>query len=170
MLAGDIDNGSDGTITLESTKVPNAQFVRLTGLSHAAMRYHPTVIDRISAVLAGRKPGRFSVSFHPIIEKIRAVPGMTDAHQRGFDKAATLLTLEDGISIRVWRSPLGVDQCVCSVSPRQISLRWLCGVDTQCRAVGDATGTQGRRNNADLDQPFEPLESGQTHGKLNIQW
>jgi len=108
VLAGDIDNGSDGTITLESTKVPNAQFVRLTGLSHAAMRYHPTVIDRIQRFWRGESLGD-PVSFHPIIEKIRAVPGMTDAHQRGFDKAATLLTLEDGISIRVWRSPLGVD-------------------------------------------------------------
>jgi hypothetical protein len=108
VLAGDVDNGSDGTIPLESTKVPNAQFVCLTGLSHAAMRYHPTVIDRIQRFWQGESLGD-PISSHPIIEKIRAVPGMTDAHLRGFDKAATLLTLEDGISIRVWRSPLGID-------------------------------------------------------------
>ena len=58
VLAGDIDNGSDGTITLESTKVPNAQFVRLTGLSHGGNALPSHGHRSHSAVLAGRKPGR----------------------------------------------------------------------------------------------------------------
>jgi len=108
VLAGDVDDGSDGTITVESTKVPNAQFVCLTGLSHPAMRYHPAVVERILHFWRGESLSD-PVSLHPVIEKIRAVPGMTDAHLRGFDQADMFLSLEDGISIRVWRNPLGID-------------------------------------------------------------
>jgi hypothetical protein len=108
VIAGDVDDGSDGTITVESTKVPNAQFVCLTGLSHPAMRYHPAVVERIQHFWRGESLSD-PVSLHPVIEKIRAIPGMTDAHLRGFDQADTFLTLEDGISIRVWRIPLGID-------------------------------------------------------------
>ena len=69
VLAGDIDNGSDGThYPGKARKFPYAQFVRLTGLSHAAMRYHPTVIDRIQRFWRGESLGD-PVSFHPIIEK-----------------------------------------------------------------------------------------------------
>lgn len=108
VLAGDFDDGSDGTITVESTKVPNAQFVPLAGLNHAAMRYHPTVIDRIQRFWRGETLSE-PISLHPVIEKIRAIPGMTDAHLRGFDQATPLVTLKDGISVRVWRNPLGID-------------------------------------------------------------
>lgn len=108
VLAGDLDDGSDGTVTLESTKVPNAQFVRLTGLSHTAMRYHPTVIDRIQRFWRGESLSE-PISLHPVIEKIRAIPGMTDAHLRGFEKALPLVTLQDGIRVKVWRNPLGID-------------------------------------------------------------
>jgi dienelactone hydrolase len=45
VIAGNLDGGSDGTITLESTKVPHAQFVDMEGLSHAAMRNHPWVVE-----------------------------------------------------------------------------------------------------------------------------
>jgi hypothetical protein len=116
VLAGDIDDGSDGTITVESTKVPQAQFLCLTGLSHPAMRYHPAVVDRIQRFWQGESLSD-PISIHPIIERLRAIPGMTDAHLRGFDKADTLLTLADGVSIRVWRNPLGIDH-VFVASPR----------------------------------------------------
>lgn len=115
VLAGDLDQGSDGTITVESTKVPNAQFVCLTGLSHAAMRYHPSVIDRIQQFWQGEILSEL-ITVHPIIETIRAIPGMTDAHLRGFGKATPLMTFEDGVSIRVWRNSLGIEH-VFVVSP-----------------------------------------------------
>jgi hypothetical protein len=108
VLAGDMDDGSDGTITVESTKVPQAQFVCLTGLSHPVLRYHPSVIERIQRFWRGESLSE-PISLHPVVAKLRAIPGMTDAHLRGFDQAETFLTLNDGVSIRAWRNPLGID-------------------------------------------------------------
>jgi pimeloyl-ACP methyl ester carboxylesterase len=108
VIAGDVDGGSDGTITLESTKVPQAQFIVLKGLSHATMRSHPWVVETIQQFWAGQV---FSdpLTIHPVIEHLRQVPGMTDAHRRDMDRAELFLTLEDGATVRVWRHPLGID-------------------------------------------------------------
>jgi pimeloyl-ACP methyl ester carboxylesterase len=115
VLAGDLDQGSDGTITVESTKVPGAQFVSFKGLSHPMMRNHPAVVEAIQHFWQGRVLSRPLVS-HPVIERLRAIPGMTDAHLRGFDKSRLMFNLKDGIAIRLWISPLGIDH-VFVVSP-----------------------------------------------------
>jgi hypothetical protein len=107
VLAGDLDGGSDGTITLESTKVPNAQFAVLDGLSHAEMRYHPAVVGSIESFWQDQTIGE-PLKVLPIIEKLQQVPGMTDAHLRGCEKATTLMTFEDGIDLKIWRNPLGI--------------------------------------------------------------
>lgn len=108
VIAGNLDNGSDGTITLESTKVPHAQFVDMEGLSHAAMRDHPWVVETIRQFWQGKN---FSepLTQHPVIEQLRAIPGMTDAHLRDLPQSEPFLTLGDGSVLRVWRHPLGVD-------------------------------------------------------------
>ena len=108
VIAGDVDKGSDGTITVESTKVPHAQFVDMEGLSHAAMRSHPWVVETIRQFWQGKS---FSEPFtqHPVIEQLRAIPGMTDAHPRDLAQSEPFLSLEDDSVVRVWRHPLGVD-------------------------------------------------------------
>lgn len=108
VLAGDIDGGSDGTITVESTKVPHAQFVCLQGLNHPTLRFHPAVVERIQGFWAGAVLSE-PVIAHPLIQTLRAIPGMTDAHLRGFDQAEPFIALQDGTSLRVWRHPLGID-------------------------------------------------------------
>lgn len=107
VLAGDIDGGSDGTITIESTKIPRAQFAVLEGLSHPVLRYHPRVIEMIRGFWAGDHLG-FAPT-HPLIEYLRQVPGMTDAHYRGFKHSVVYRTDQDGVSLRRWRHPLGLD-------------------------------------------------------------
>lgn len=108
VIAGNVDGGSDGTITVECTKVPHAQFVDMEGLSHAVMRYHPWVVETIRQFWEGQS---FSepLTQHPVIEQLRAIPGMTDAHLRDLPQSAPFLTLEDDSVIRVWRHPLGID-------------------------------------------------------------
>jgi pimeloyl-ACP methyl ester carboxylesterase len=106
-IAGDLDGGSDGTITVESTRVPNAQFVCLQGLSHAAMRCHPQVVELIKKFWAG-EPLSPPLVMHPLVERLRHIPGMTDAHRRDFDRATPWHTFADGTSIRLWCSPLGI--------------------------------------------------------------
>lgn len=106
-IAGDTDGGSDGTIPVESTRVPNGQFVSLGGISHADLRCHPRVVEHIRRFWAG---ARLSVPLlsHALVDQLRQIPGMTDAHRRDFARAALWYTFADGASIRLWRSPLGI--------------------------------------------------------------
>ncbi len=107
-LAGDIDGGSDGTITIESAKVPNAQFLTMEGLDHAAMRHHPWVTETIRQFWAGENLSD-PLTLHPVIEQLRDVPGMTDAHPRDIKWSVPFVTLPDGAAVRVWQHPLGID-------------------------------------------------------------
>ena len=106
-IAGDIDGGSDGTIPVESTRVPHGQFVCLGGISHAALRCHPRVIEQIQQFWAGSSLG-IPILPHPIVDRLRQIPGMTDAHQRDFARATVWHTFADGSSLRLWRSPFGI--------------------------------------------------------------
>jgi pimeloyl-ACP methyl ester carboxylesterase len=112
VIAGDVDGGSDGTITVESTKVFGASFVSLPGVSHAALRDHPLVAEAIQQFWAIPK-GPVPLPPEPdlaqlVIKRLQTVPGMTDAHQRDFAKATVYLTFEDGATLRVWKHPLGM--------------------------------------------------------------
>jgi pimeloyl-ACP methyl ester carboxylesterase len=106
-IAGDVDGGSDGTIPVESTRVPNAQFVRLGGINHAALRYHPRVVEQIRQFWGGSTLSDRHQP-HPLVAKLRQIPGMTDAHQRDFARAAPWHTFADGVSLRLWLSPFGI--------------------------------------------------------------
>jgi pimeloyl-ACP methyl ester carboxylesterase len=106
-IAGDIDGGSDGTIPVESTRVPNAQFVCLPGLSHATLRCHPQVVEQIQKFWAG-EPLSDPLVIHPLVHRLRQIPGMTDAHRRDFARATPWHTFADGTSLSLWLSPLGI--------------------------------------------------------------
>jgi hypothetical protein len=108
VLAGNTNGGGDGTITVESTKVPNAQFVCLEGLGHAALRSHPAVAEHIQQFWAGQ-PLSLPLVQHPLVDRLRQIPGMTDAHVRDFAKAKPFLTLPDGTGLHLWKHPLGLD-------------------------------------------------------------
>jgi hypothetical protein len=107
-LAGDIDSGSDGTIPLESTKVPNARFLTMEGLSHATMRHHPWVVETIRQFWDGENLSE-PLTIHPVIEQLREIPGMTDAHPRDIKWSEPFVTLPDGATVRIWQHPLGID-------------------------------------------------------------
>ena len=110
VIAGDSDGGSDGTVPLECTKVPQAQFVRLPNIAHAALKNHPLVGHAIQSFwhhpqIAVADPESPSQT---IIQALRQVPGMTDAHYRDAHRGQTLVTLEDGTAIRIWTNPMGL--------------------------------------------------------------
>jgi pimeloyl-ACP methyl ester carboxylesterase len=112
VIAGDVDAGSDGTITLGSTRFAHAGFVCLPGLAHAALRNHPEVTQEIRKfwTQTDRTPASPSqTEIDLLIRRLQAVPGMMDAHPRDFQRSRTILTLPNGTTIRTWRSPLGVD-------------------------------------------------------------
>jgi hypothetical protein len=107
VIAGDVDEGSDGTITVESTKVPHARFVRLPDLDHATLRTHVELVPVIQDFWNGSDIGE-PLTIDPVIQKLRAVPGITDAHRRDFVRASVFMTLDDGSTIRIWKNPLEV--------------------------------------------------------------
>lgn len=106
-IAGNVDGGSDGTIPVESTRVPNGQFVCLGGINHAALRCHPRVVEQIQQFWGGSSLS-LPLLPHPLVDQLRQIPGMTDAHQRDFGRATPWHTFADGTSIRLWRSPFGI--------------------------------------------------------------
>ena len=113
VIAGDVDGGSDGTIPVESTKVFGAEFVYLAGLSHATLRNHPRVTAAIRHFWLTH-PSRShlprSLEFSDqLIQRFRQVTGITDAHYRDFYRAQVQSTFSDGITLRLWKNPIGVE-------------------------------------------------------------
>ena len=83
---------------------------------------------------------------------------MTDAHLRGFDKAETFLTLKDGVSIRVWRNPLGIDHVfVASPHGRCLYCGYVGWIHTEdlWKALHQL---QAEDTMITLDQLFDPLD------------
>jgi len=113
VIAGDIDNGSDGTVTVQCTKVFGAEFVRLPGIDHATLKNHPAVAAVVREFWAiedgpGTRPINYDLSY-TWIKRLHAVPGMTDGHERDFARAKIFLTCDEGYTIRTWRNPIGID-------------------------------------------------------------
>lgn len=111
VIAGDKDGGSDGTITLESTKFPHAKFVSIPNLAHAQLKNHPTVTKIIRKFWANPTltPPDFLGFTAQLIERLQSIPGMTDAHPRDFSRSQPYLTFANGFTIRRWTNPLQVD-------------------------------------------------------------
>ncbi|MBD2094896.1 alpha/beta hydrolase [Trichocoleus sp. FACHB-591] len=114
-IAGDYDGGSDGTIPVESSKFRHAKFVCIYGLPHATLKNHPAVAAAIRDFW-GESTEESELSGH-LIQRLRLVAGMTDAHRRDFERSQTLFTFEDGTTMRTWKNPFGVDH-VFVASPR----------------------------------------------------
>ena len=113
IIAGDIDGGSDGTITVESSKFIHANFVCLPGLSHAVLKTHQTVAATIRNFwLKPTKPAISTIEQDLstlLIQRLQLVMGMTDAHRRDFYRAKVLMTFKDGINILTWKHPLQIE-------------------------------------------------------------
>lgn len=115
VIAGDIDHGSDGTITVQSTKVFGTQFVSLPGVAHAPLKNHPAVAAAIAqfwSTLPSRRPtdgDNSEILTQYLIRRLQNTLGMTDAHLRDFPKAQPYLTFANGVSLRRWKHPLGID-------------------------------------------------------------
>ncbi len=110
VIAGDLDGGSDGTIPVESTKFAYSQFICLPQISHAALRNHPDLIEIIATFWSHPiKADLSEVKFSEIlVERLRLIPGMTDAHWRDFKSSKDCFVFKDGTKICVWNNPLQI--------------------------------------------------------------
>lgn len=110
VIAGDRDGGSDGTVTVECTKVPRATFITLPDIAHAALKDHPRVGNAIQSFWSHphiAAPEANSPS-QLLIQQLRQVLGMTDAHYRDAHRGRAITTLEDGSMVRTWTNAIGI--------------------------------------------------------------
>lgn len=110
-IASNLDAGTDGLVTLETTKFSYCQFVCVQGIAHAALRYHSRVVPLIQNFWAnptlGVPPEASLVN--QLIDRLRSLPGMTDSHWRYFSRSQVYVKLLEGITVRTWQNPLGVN-------------------------------------------------------------
>lgn len=110
-IASNTDGGSDGLIMLGATQFDHAHHVVLPDIVHSAQR-HDEAIDR--AIREFWQLPRQPLPVQPspelaIIQRLQAVPGMTDAHRRDFEKAKVAMSLDSGLTLRLWKNPARVD-------------------------------------------------------------
>ncbi len=111
IVAGDSDFGSDGTVLVQTTKFRHARFVCVLGVNHPGLRFS-SAVDRAIQDFWAEHPKTIVLSeprsVMETIDKLRSVPGMTDAHPKDFDQSKPIATLNDGTIVRVWTNLLGV--------------------------------------------------------------
>ncbi|MEE3718959.1 alpha/beta hydrolase [Tumidithrix elongata RA019] len=109
IVASDIGDGSDGTVSVECTKFERATFVRLAGISHAKLKNHPQVAEPIRSFWLNPQvlPPSTDLAAQ-IIRFLHALP-ITDARPHDFLKAQPLIPLQEGLTLSLWKNLLGVD-------------------------------------------------------------
>lgn len=84
-IAGDLDGGSDGVVTVGSTQFNYAQCLSLPGIFHPDLRFDPRVIRAIqdfwNSPFVSIPEGNLS---RQLIDYLRSIPGMIDGHYRDF--------------------------------------------------------------------------------------
>lgn len=112
IIAGDYDGGSDGVVPLECTKVPRASYVEVSQINHAGMKQHPEVATIIQSFWQNAEclcvPNSIESSCDYVIRQLQAIPGITDAHYRGFSKSEIWAQLPGNLMLRTWRSNFGI--------------------------------------------------------------
>lgn len=112
IIAGDYDGGSDGVVTVECTKFQRASYVVVNNINHDRMKKHPAVATIIQEFWQDRDrlcvPTPIETYCDRVIRQLQAIPGMTDAHYRGFRVSQIWATLPEGLSLRTWQNRLGI--------------------------------------------------------------
>jgi hypothetical protein len=111
IVAGDSDQGGDGTVLVQTTQFKHSKFVRIPGVNHPGLRFSEAVDESIRAFW--KEQPKVIVLSEPhnttqTIAQLRSVPGMTDAHPKHFSRSQPIATLKEGMTLRVWNHPMGV--------------------------------------------------------------
>ena len=109
-IASNFNSGTDGLVTVENTKFAYSRWVLLSGIRHAALKCHHSVVPVIQNFWANPQISNAPASdlATKVIRHLQSVSGMTDSHWRDFERSKVLISLDDGITIRSWKNPLGI--------------------------------------------------------------
>lgn len=112
IIAGDSDRGSDGVVPVECARFNRASYVKVNDVSHAQLKQHRLVAEVIQQFWQGENClcvlSPVESECDRIIRQLQAVPGMTDAHYRGFEKSEPWARLPNGLVLRTWCSRLNI--------------------------------------------------------------
>lgn len=111
VIAGDVDDGSDGTIPIEATKFFHSQFICLPNISHPALKNNSSLVEIINNFWANISLIINSElnSIDRLIQRLRSIPGITDAHYRNFYRSQKYIDLPNNLTIHTsknfWQIP-----------------------------------------------------------------
>jgi pimeloyl-ACP methyl ester carboxylesterase len=110
VIAGNIDNGSDGTVTLQATQFEPTHRVILPH-AHPQLKRHPDLIPVIQSFWQAPTipPQTNPDPCRAIIQAIEALPGITPAHPRDLSLAELYLKLPNGVCLWSRRNIWQVD-------------------------------------------------------------
>lgn len=112
IIAGDCNQGSDGVVPIECARFNRASYVRLSGVSHAELKQHPAVAAVIQQFWQSSVhlcvPSLVEGYSDHVIRQLQSIPGMTDAHYRGFEKSILWAPLSNSLLLRTWQNALGI--------------------------------------------------------------
>jgi len=108
-IAGDLGQGSDGTVPVPATQCDRARWVCLPGLNHPQLRYRAETLDPIRTFW--RNPVLTVPVIDPasqLVRQLRALPGITDTHYGGCDRAPIVKRFTEDLALRVRVNLAGV--------------------------------------------------------------
>ncbi|MGC1217413.1 MAG: alpha/beta hydrolase [Phormidesmis sp.] len=112
IIAGDYDGGSDGVVPVECTKFHRASYVTVNNINHDRMKHHPAVASIIQQFWQSADhlclPQPIETYCDRVIRQLQAIPGITDAHYRGFVGSQLWASLAEDLSLRTWQNRLGI--------------------------------------------------------------
>ncbi|MEB3225463.1 MAG: alpha/beta hydrolase [Synechococcus sp.] len=109
VIAGSLNNGGDGVIPVESTKLNYTHFYRRDNVRHQDLGIDLIVSEKIKDFFQNPRVTLAENSrLTRLIEHFQNVEGMTPADERDFPKSTIQYTFTDGITLREWVNPVGV--------------------------------------------------------------
>lgn len=112
IIAGDYDGGSDGVVPIECTKFHQASYVTVNNINHDRMKKHPVVAEIIQQFWQSADhlcvPQPIESECDRIIRQLQTIPGITDAHYRGFTASKPWAHLSAGLTLRTWQNRMGI--------------------------------------------------------------
>jgi len=112
IISGDYDGGSDEVVPVECTKFHRASYVAVHNIDHDRMKKHPAVAQIIQQFWHSADhlcvPQPIESYCDRIIRQLQTIPGLTDAHYRGFESSVLWSRLLEGLNVRTWQNRLGI--------------------------------------------------------------
>ncbi len=108
-IAGDLDGGSDGVVTIGATQFNYCQWQSFPDIFHPDLRFDARVIRAIQEFWHHAIVTPLDRNLQQqLIDYLRSVPGIIDGHWRNFRRSKVVYQFEQGLTLKQWYDPLGI--------------------------------------------------------------